>query len=97
MTNCKNSVELMQPELYQNTHPKHFLAAHILMNDPQERQTEVVVEFNGGLWRALRSAPGQWSAFVSPDGFRARFNALRIAGKSADGGWCLLLENRPRE
>ena len=92
---CENLVELVHPELYADAHPEHFLAAHILLNDPQDHQTEVVVEFNGRLWRALRSAPGKWSAFVSPDYFRAGFNALRIVG-SEGGKWCSLLDNRTR-
>ncbi len=92
MLPCESGIELAHPELYTHAHPQHFLAAHVLLNDPQARQSAIVVEFNGRRVKALRSAADQWSAFVPPEAFNAGYNALRIVGQSNDG-WCLLFDN----
>lgn len=90
---CEHGIEVAHPELYTHTHPEDFLAAHVLLNDPQAQQSTIVVEFNGRYSKALRSATNQWSAFVPPEDFSAGFNALRVVGQSNDG-WCLLFDNR---
>jgi len=91
---CESAIEVAHPELYIQTHPEHFLAAHVLLNEQDARQSAIVVEFNGRYSKALRSAPAKWSAFVPPEDFTAGYNALRIVGQTT-GGWCLLFDNRP--
>jgi len=93
MPPCAKSMEVAHPEFYQTAHPEHYLAAHVLLKDPQQQQSNIVVEFQNRPWKALRSAPDQWSAFVSPDDFRTGFNALRVTGESREG-WCVLFDNR---
>jgi len=92
LASCAGSVELHHPELYRHTHPEHFLAAHMLIEEVEGEQQEVVTEFNGGLYRALQTAPGQWSAFLAAEAFKREFNSVRIIGKEA-GTWCELYSN----
>ena len=89
---CASSVSLLHPELYQQTHPQHFLAAHMVVEEVDDEQSEVLVQFNNALYRAQRSGSDRWSAFLSAGAFESGYNSVRILGKE-DDSWCELYSN----
>ena len=89
---CASSISLLHPELYQQTHPQHFLAAHMVVEEVDDKQSEVLVQFNNALYRAQRSGSDRWSAFLSASAFESGYNSVRILGKE-DDSWCELYSN----
>ena len=88
-TNCRGAerIELAHPELYQHTHPEHFLAAQALITGTRGFDDALFVRFNGATFPTVRTGEDDHSAFLDPARFEPGHNQLDVLAWQ-DSRWC---------
>ncbi len=84
------SVTLAEEQIYQNTHPDHFLAAHLLFQSSQPIDAaSLVVRVNNRASGVHQTDEEQYSAFVDPEWLQAGYNSVQLLQKRG-GSVCAL-------